>query len=264
MQTAYYYQLAQAERTHWWYTYRSQLMDDFLTEMHPQRFTSALDVGCGTGGNFAFLRHHADRLTGFDLSDDALKLARQKDADVQLVKGNVNEITQAFPDQQFDLIMLSSVLYHQWIQSEQAVLTQLYDKLMPGGVLILVEAAFPVLMRHHDDVVMGRTRYRIAPLKSLVEGAGFTTHRASYFNAISFPPCLLLAWMDRLRSQKKQTATQDTEQKDKPSELLDLQSTAWVDRFVLALLSIERWIIRRFRRFPFGVNLLLLAQRPKS
>jgi SAM-dependent methyltransferase len=69
----------------------------------------AVDLGCGTGTNVVYLCRHGWEVTGVDLVERALNVARRRaaDADVQphLVRGDVTRLDELGVEDRFDLLL---------------------------------------------------------------------------------------------------------------------------------------------------------------
>ncbi len=122
-----------------------------------------LEVGCGAGGNAAWLRGHgARRLVGIDI-DAASIAAASKVLDLAL-EGSVEAVLPSLGES-FDLIICADVLEH--LVDPGSVLAQLRTRLADGG---LVVASIPNI-RHY------RSLARIA------FGNGFAPEREGVFDA---------------------------------------------------------------------------------
>jgi ubiquinone/menaquinone biosynthesis C-methylase UbiE len=102
-----------------------------------QRGGSALDIGCGGGRLVMKLAksHPFSEVVGLDLSDEMLKLARQRAASaglgerVKFSKGNAERIPH--PDKSFDLVVSTASLHH-WSRPER-IFDEITRILRPGG-----------------------------------------------------------------------------------------------------------------------------------
>jgi len=253
MDSGAYRQLVAIEDKHWWYISRRRLVDALLKSMIPSPLERGVDVGCGTGANFDMLQKHCRRLVGVDRSSLALELAARRGGAADLVLGDANHIAQLFGKGSFDLAALFTVLYHQWVADEAAVLSQISGLLKPGGVLILCEPAFRCLTRRHDRQVMGKTRYRLEFFSRILENLGFEIKTATYFNSISFLPAWVSARVDAASKDKKIDP-------ETPVSELNIPPS-WINNSVISLMDAERRCITRFGSMPFGVSLLCLARK---
>ena len=92
-----------------------------------------LDVGCGIGWLVWNFARGGANITGVDLSDNSLALARKRlDYDglnAELIKGNAQELP--FPDASFDFATSAGVLHH--TPDTQGSINQIHRVLKPGG-----------------------------------------------------------------------------------------------------------------------------------
>jgi SAM-dependent methyltransferase len=97
---------------------------------------AVLDFGCGVGRAMPYLRaafSNAD-VVGCDPSADSLGIARRDSPDCRFLP--VDELT-ATP--RFDLVLASCVFHHIAPEERQSALRYCYDRLKPGGHLVIFE-----------------------------------------------------------------------------------------------------------------------------
>jgi len=83
--------------------------DLLLTAVGTKRFTSALDLGCGTGLGGAAFRPHVDRLTGVDLSANMVAQAEAKGLYDRLVVADLVAFLAAEAAASYDLVFAADV-----------------------------------------------------------------------------------------------------------------------------------------------------------
>jgi SAM-dependent methyltransferase len=258
MNRGFYLQTSRVEDSHWWFRHRRRLVARFLdpllgTERAARR---GLDLGCGSGGSLELLDRYCAEVTGIDRSGYALELARAKHPDAVLVQGDANDLAALVAEGSQDLVAVFNLLYHRWVENDQAVLDQIRGRLRPGGLLVLTEPAFPALFRRHDALDYGARRYRRTELEGKVSASGLTLLRSSYFNAAAFLPAALLARLQRGSAGKEAGAGEDERLRE-----LSLPPS-WINRALYAVMGAERFWLTRLGRLPFGVGVLILARRP--
>lgn len=96
------------------------------------RFTSAIDLGCGTGLAAGLLKDRVDFMAGVDLSANMLEVARKKGLYDQLLKAELVEALEQ-SGQQFDLAISCDVLVY--VGALEQLFAALGKKLLPGGML---------------------------------------------------------------------------------------------------------------------------------
>jgi SAM-dependent methyltransferase len=143
------------------------------------------------------------------------------------------------PPRLFDGIYTFNVLEH--IDDDAAALSGLYERLRPGGRLIVYVPAFQVLFSAMDRAVGHRRRYRRGALKRAVEQAGFRVSRARYVDSLGF----LAALVFRLAGND--------------SGRISPASVRLYDRFVFPVSRVLDAVCCRW----FGKNLLIEASRDR-
>ncbi|MCT7973214.1 class I SAM-dependent methyltransferase [Laspinema olomoucense] len=107
---------------------------------------NVLDLGCGTGRLLDRLAEEFPTLrgTGFDLSPEMIRQARQKKRDrhrprLIFIQGNAEQLP--FADQQFDTVFNTISFLH--YPNPSRVLSEVYRVLSPGGNYYLVDFMMP-------------------------------------------------------------------------------------------------------------------------
>ncbi len=101
----------------------------------PRRGERVLDLACGTGAVARLAAREvgtAGRVTGLDIDDDGLALARELPRDgapIEWLQGDVHALP--FPDRSFDLALCSQGL--QFFTDRERFLTEVARVLVPGG-----------------------------------------------------------------------------------------------------------------------------------
>ncbi|MGP5326202.1 class I SAM-dependent methyltransferase [Vreelandella titanicae] len=94
----------------------------------------ALDIGCGCTGRFIdFLQQEDFTPEGVDISDEMLRLAKQKHPDVTF---HHQDICQWQPLEKYDFITAWDSIWHIPLVQQESVMTKLIGSLNKGGVLI--------------------------------------------------------------------------------------------------------------------------------
>lgn len=102
---------------------------------------SAVDLGCGTGGDAVYLAQRGIETTGLDLSPNALELARERaqrnDVHVTWVVGDV--LALPFDDASFELVTDRGCLHHVPHVDQPRYAREVARVLVPGGRLLIRE-----------------------------------------------------------------------------------------------------------------------------
>ncbi len=101
----------------------------------PDRTITMLHLGCGAGGHdFHFKRHFS--VTGVDISDGMLELAKGKNSEVTYVKGDMRTIDLG---RKFDVVAIpDSIMYMNTVQDLQKAINNATCHLKVGGILLVV------------------------------------------------------------------------------------------------------------------------------
>ncbi len=122
--------------------------DVLLSEIPNIKYKTVLDIGCGQG--FITRDLPGEMIYGVDISQSAIDFANKNtDSRVQFKQGSIFEIDKLF-DIKFDLVIITGVLYSQYIGKSSNLIYLLIDKILKDeGILISVhinewyESQFP-------------------------------------------------------------------------------------------------------------------------
>jgi SAM-dependent methyltransferase len=248
-----YHLLASRQRDYWWHRARRAMCAAALRRFDLPEQCRWIDVGCGTGGNLGLIdAWRPELVAGVDLSPLALNYACLEAPGARLVRA---DITRGLPfaDAAFDLATIFNVLYHDWVNSEVAVLREVQRVVRPGGLALITEPAFPSLAREMDVAVMGGQRYRLREFAAICRAAGFEVILSSYFTSFGAPMILAIKLSQRLLAvaRPKRTAI--------PLDMRPLNRA--LNRVLFALAHAEGRAIARGHYFPFGVSLCCLCRK---
>jgi SAM-dependent methyltransferase len=101
-----------------------------------QRCRSGLDIGAGTGDVTDLLYQRCDHLTLVEPVPEFCSELRQRFSGAEVHAGRLQ--TSSFPDETFDIILASHVLYYVELADWLLQLERCWDWLSPGGQLVLV------------------------------------------------------------------------------------------------------------------------------
>lgn len=109
-----------------------------LAALGARQFHSGLEVGCSIGVLTRMLAPRCHRLLGIDLLEEPLQAARSECADQPWVRFAQMHVPVQWPDEAFDLIVLSEVLYFLTPADIAATAEHMRGSLLPGGRVVLV------------------------------------------------------------------------------------------------------------------------------
>ncbi len=95
---------------------------------------SLLDIACGTGRHAYFLKDNFE-ITGIDINEEMLEIARKKVPDVEFITGDMKELDLG---RKFNVVicMFSAMNYNVTVEELKLTLKNFYDHLNYNGVLI--------------------------------------------------------------------------------------------------------------------------------
>jgi SAM-dependent methyltransferase len=137
--------------TRWYDARKHALTVDALPE---RRYRSGFEPGCSTGMLTARLAPRCDRLLAVDAVAAAAETAAERVADQPHVTVRTAAMPHDWPDETFDLIVLSELGYYFADADLAALLDRVDASLAPGGDLVAVHWRWPVdeHVRSGDDV----------------------------------------------------------------------------------------------------------------
>lgn len=242
----FFQRLSELEEGSFWFQGRNQLVTWAIRKYFLEA-RSLLEVGCGTGYVLAGIRKEFPNLSmaGSDPFTTALRFAAQRVPGVSLFRMDARRLPF---DGEFDVIGAFDVLEH--IEEDEAVLSQMFRAVRPGGGLVLTVPQHQFLWSGVDEYSFHRRRYSRAELAGKLERAGFRIARATSFVSLLLPLMLL----SRLRYRKGCF--------DGGSSELTMGR---IQNLCLGkILAIERFLIRKDVCFRAGGSLLVVARRAEG
>jgi len=235
------------EETYWWYAgRRAILLDRIHSHLSPgtDGRPRILEFGCGTGITLARLSEWAEAF-GIDASSRALAYCMKRGLK------NLHWINPRKPfepenpfHEPFDVILLLDVLEH--VEDEISLLKMLRSWLRPGGSLFVTVPAFPFLWSGEDVVSHHLRRYRISGLGTILQNAGYSIERKTYFNFFLFPVQAGVIFLNRWLCPGLEMKT-NVKPLPRP-----------VNSLLTWILSLEKYCLK-IVRFPIGGSILAVA-----
>lgn len=240
-----YQQMYNLEKNHWWFRGKRAIISAMLKQTVHKPLASALDIGCGSGFNAYLLKPFAEKITGLESSDEAIRQAKVRSPKLHIIKG---AWPQAHISGTFGIITCFDVLEH--IRDDGSAIKRIEQILNPGGYLVITVPALPLLWSDHDVLANHFRRYTARELrKRITQHTSLEVVRVTYFNSILFVPILLF------RAVKKLFRLRSGE-----TDIFDVPLPA--NELLARLFAAER-IYLRFLNAPFGVSLLCIARKPE-
>jgi SAM-dependent methyltransferase len=127
--------------------YEREKYDATLAALGGERFASAFEIGCSIGVLSARLARVCDALLAVDINARALAAARERCAALDNVRFAPMAVPREFPDERFDLIVVSEVAYY-WSDDDLRLAIDRIAGAAPGGTVELVH-----FLPHVEDYV---------------------------------------------------------------------------------------------------------------
>jgi len=195
MERVVYRQMAELDERHWWYRARRDVLAALIRRVvQPPAGAEILEIGCGTGHNFAMLGTfgHVDAL---ELDEEVRTFAEQR-LGRSIMTAPLPELA-GVPDRHYDLVGTFDVIEH--IEDDRAALASIATKLKSGGKFMMTVPAHPWMWSAHDLVNHHKRRYSKRTLKAMIEGSTLRLETVGYFNSLLFPVAIAERLSSKLR-----------------------------------------------------------------
>jgi len=241
MERAIYDQMRVLQQDHWWFAARRKILAGEIARLPLPNPAQILEAGCGPGGNLAMLKRFGE-VVAIE-PDEASRAYAAEQAGVE-VRGGF--LPQSAPDfgKAFDLVACFDVIEH--VPDDAGAVVRLAEYLKPGGFMVTTVPANAWMWSDHDAAHHHKRRYSLPAYRKLFENAGLAVRRASHFNTLLFPP------IAAVRLAKNAAGRTGGDEAMPPRPLNAVLRTVF---------SLERSLLRA-ADLPFGVSILLIAQRP--
>lgn len=226
------------EEKHFWFQKRNELILAMINK-YCKNIKNLLEVGCGNGIVNAYLRKNLNtEIWGSELHDEGLYYAQQRFKD-RIIKLDARDIPYT---NKFDAIGIFDVLEH--IDEDELVLSQINKALVNHGKLIITVPQHMFLWSNQDVQAHHKRRYSGSDLIRKLNTAGFKVVRKTSFMTLLLP----VVWLARKTVSRKNV----TKELDIPN---------YLNTVFKFLLTIENTIIKTGISLPFGVSLLVIAEK---
>lgn len=247
MNPAEFANIAEAERTFWWYRGMRRILFRVLEPLLGGRqIRRVLEAGCGTG----YFAHILELERGWtvypsDIAAHGLAFARGY---------GLKRISQAdlsalpFREGSFDLVTAMDVLVHFAPGEEVRPIREMSRVLSGGGLMVLRTSALNVLRSRHSEFVGERQRFTRGRLTGALRECGIRVLRSTYANTLLLPVALakFRVW-EPLRRAAPESGVRP--------------AAGWLDRLLYGFLWAESvWVGRGFD-LPAGQSLILVGEK---
>lgn len=152
----------------------------WVSALRPLEGMRILEVGCGTGASTVAMAEQGAIVTGLDVDEDTMRVARERcrlyDLGVEFVLGNVTQFGSLLPGRQFDLIVFYASLEHMTHEERIASMAATWRALPAGALWCVVDTPnrlwwldqhtswLPFFQWLPDDLALQYTRFSPRPL----------------------------------------------------------------------------------------------------
>ena len=185
-------------------------------------------------------------VTGVDCADDAIEYCRQRGL-ASVSKLDLNDWNPVAGS--YDIVVSLDVMCCREITSDVLFCQKAYDALGMNGLLILNVPAFECLRRTHDSAVHIGRRYRLQPLRALLQECGFAIEIATYRLPFLFFVMLCVRYGEKLRPNR----TIKSDLRPLPGIL---------NRCLLSIHECENALVTHGIRLPIGSSVFIVARKP--
>ncbi|MBI5387312.1 MAG: class I SAM-dependent methyltransferase [Verrucomicrobia bacterium] len=240
--------MAQTEGVLWWYRALHRQVAEALAQHPHGTETRVVDAGCGTGGLLLFLRQRGyRRLSGFDVSEHAVRLCRERG--LAVARHDLRRLDQAVGVEGAEAIISNDTLYFLTRAEQGRFIQACWEALAPGGLLILNLPALAAFRGLHDLSVGIRGRFSRSDVTRLLDPERFEVIQALFWPFLLSPLIygvrLLQRW--RLRLGPQQDFASDVRLPPR-----------WLNQALEAVTQFEnRWLPWK----PFGSSLFVVSRK---
>jgi 2-polyprenyl-3-methyl-5-hydroxy-6-metoxy-1,4-benzoquinol methylase len=206
-----------------------------------------VDIGCCTGLNTVLLKKYARQTIGWDMSPQAIELAKRKHPELEVRQVVFPEAIGTGNSGAYSIVTLFDVLEH--IKDDRAAIKAVEDLLEPGGAAFITVPAFRWLWTEHDEILHHYRRYTLGSLRDLIsENTKLSLVKINYFNFFMFLPIVLIRFAKRIFNIKT-GAPDDSTPVPRPLNTL-----------FFMIFGLERYLLR-WLRLPFGISILAVVRK---
>ncbi len=161
-----------------------------------------LEVGAGIGTITALLAPGREKVVALEVDDFYVKRLQNRFRDQKNVVPYKSDVALAdwerLAKEKFDTIVLSNVLEH--IEDDGGAVRRFAQILAPGGKLLILVPALPLLFGAMDEAVGHYRRYTMPALRAVLENNGFTVQLLEWMNLVGIPGWLVNSRLLRRRA----------------------------------------------------------------
>jgi SAM-dependent methyltransferase len=228
------------ENTHWWHTYKRDVLVTIFDKYFPKRKLSILDAGCGVGGTLKLLQKYGEAI-GIDPDDDALAYCRK----IGLRKVFKKDVESLSYTKKFDVITLFEVLEH---VDEHKCLTKLSRAIKDNGIMLVSVPAYQWMWSNWDTIIHHKKRYTTKSLEMALSRHGFKTERITYLFSFLVVPVFIFRKLKDIIYKSNY-----------PSDLR--VGTSPLVNIFMKIFTATEFLVFKFANIPFGLSIICVARK---
>ncbi len=246
MDTNFYKTYFEAEKSHWWFKVRRDLVFDLLQKYKITKTAKIFDFGCGSGYTVGYLQKLGYDVSGSDVSAEAIEFGLSMGVQ-NLSVAHEGEITHS--EEGFDLILALDVIEH--IQDDSGAIRATERALKQGGMAIITVPAYQWLWGVQDEVAHHYRRYTAGSLTCILnKNANLQILRETYFNTFLFIPIAIVRVLSKWFNLKERQSDFDINNK-------------FTNGLFFFIFNLERKILKHIN-FCFGVSILVIVRKNEN
>jgi SAM-dependent methyltransferase len=160
-----------------------------------------LEIGAGIGTITSLLAPGREKVVALEVDDFYVRRLKNRFRDQANVEPYLSDVAladwQRLKAERFDSIVLSNVLEH--IPDDAGAVQRFAQILPPGGKVLILVPALPLLFGAMDEAVGHHRRYTMTTLRSVLENNGFDVERIEWMNLMGIPGWLVNSVLLRRR-----------------------------------------------------------------
>jgi SAM-dependent methyltransferase len=213
------------------------------------------DVGCSTGYLLEDLgaRYPDARLAGVDLVASGLRKAHRNVPDARLLQADVCALP--LEDESVDAALSANLLEH--VPDDRGALVEIRRVLRAGARAVFVVPAGPSTYDYYDRFLGHERRYARGELAGKARQAGLEVIEDIYLGSLLYPPF----WLVKQRNRRLYAALEGEALESRVASDIAGTHDSRVGRLACRL---ERGLLRRGVRLPFGIRGLTVVRRPEG
>jgi SAM-dependent methyltransferase len=229
---------------------RTSLLDG-LRKFGPTHPQVVLDAGCSSGYLLEDLRRELPTasLVGVDLVAGGLRRAHLLVPDAQLLLADVCDLP--IEDASVDVALSANLLEH--VPDDAGAMAELYRVLRPGGLAAVIVPAGPGTYDYYDAFLGHERRYARGELAG--KAPEFEVLLDTHIGTLIYPAF----WAIKKRNRLRHKAPSAAERQALVERDIDRTTTS---RLGTLTVRVERKLLARGVRFPFGIRSLTFLRKP--